>query len=54
MCWSLGVLSAVCVVPAALWTGGWIFDRTKRQDSHAEMQEVAAADEQKEEGHAVI
>lgn len=41
MCWSLGVLSAVCVVPAALWTGGWIFDRTKRQDSHAEMQEVA-------------
>lgn len=48
MCWSLGVLSAVCVVPAALWTGGWIFDRTKRQDRHA------AAGERKEEGGAAI
>lgn len=31
MCWSLGVLSAVCVVPAALWTGGWILGPTKEQ-----------------------
>lgn len=54
MCWSLGALSAVCVVPAALWTGGWIFDRTKRQNRHAEIQGVAAAGERKEEGGAVI
>lgn len=54
MCWSLGVLSAVCVVPAALWTGGWIFDWTKRQDRHAEMQGITAAEERKEEGRAVI
>lgn len=54
MCWSLGVLSAVCVVPAALWTGGWIFDPAKRQYRHAEMQGVAAAEERKEERGAVI
>lgn len=39
MCWSLGVLSAVCVVPAALWTGGWILDPTTEQ-----------AEERKKEG----
>lgn len=52
MCWSLGVLSAVCVVPAALWTGGWILDVAKEQDTHAEMQGVATAAERKNEGGA--
>lgn len=55
MCWSLGVLSAVCVVPAALWTGGWILDLTKEQDRHAEMQGiVAAAEERKNEGIVIL
>lgn len=27
MCWSLGILSTVSAVPAALWTGGWIFGK---------------------------
>ena len=54
MCWSLGALSAACMIPAALWTGGWIFDLTKMKDRDAEMQGVAAAEERQQEGGAII
>ncbi len=31
MCWSLGLLSVACALPAALWTGGWIGARPTKE-----------------------
>lgn len=43
LAWSLAVLSAVCVVPAMLWTGGWIAaDRDDRErGAEAPITEIA-------------
>lgn len=48
MCWSLGLLSAVSVVPAALWTGGWIFEKKTKEAGGAGVQEMTVEEGLKE------
>lgn len=48
MCWSLGILSAVSVVPAALWTGGWIFGKKSDEAGGAAVHEMTVEDGLKE------
>lgn len=36
MCWSLGLLSAVTAVPAALWTGGWVWGQESNRGRQSE------------------
>lgn len=48
MCWSLGLLSAVSAVPAALWTGGWIFNKTAKEAGAAGAQEISVEEWSKE------
>lgn len=45
MCWSLGLLSAASAVPAALWTGGWIFGKKAKEASSAGVQEMTGEEE---------
>lgn len=49
MCWSLGLLSAVCVVPAALWTGGWITDRHRKEGGDVGEQGIVTLEERRGE-----
>lgn len=48
MCWSLGLLSTVSVVPAALWTGGWIFEKKTKEAGAAGVQEMRVEEGLKE------
>ncbi|MCJ1464934.1 hypothetical protein MMC07_003549 [Pseudocyphellaria aurata] len=50
MCWSLALLSAVSALPAALWSGGWIFDKNTNGGGVAGMQEMTVGEGLKEAG----
>ncbi|MCJ1466136.1 hypothetical protein MMC07_004755 [Pseudocyphellaria aurata] len=50
VCWSLALLSGVSAVPAALWTGGWIFDKNATEAGGAGLPETAVEAGSKEVG----